>query len=569
MVGFIPTLFEFVPVGIISALFFLIVLYIKHINQLNLRSVGSDICLGAVFIQITMLALPIWATTSVSINAIGQSLAVILTFFTWIITNWLLKRKKPSRNFSAKYFNKLFNRSNKSINFRELLSFVLGISALCISFLMVLNVIGFGSRDFIVQTTHLTLAGLTSIIIGYTGHGIFRYLQNEQFTQQFSRFSSEITADNVLITIQAGGTQIHDRDPVQPVVDIIRGSIMKGVLGPSLFGLKLLKESCIDIMSSSGMRQQNLNKTALHFINKIYDISKLAIRMDEDEVAIESVISLSEIGEIAVYKGLEKSVEDILTKLIENYDVVQTKEFDTMKLAIIDSISRIGSAAAAHGMESSASKASNMLGNVGVSAVRTKHKTILNKIITVLYIIGEAASINSLESTLKQTAVKLRDMGTSLVQSDLIDEALQIITNLEKLGLVAASNKLELATEQVLWSIKDIGVACGYQRNEQGINLAVNAFANIGLESSQRKLDDVLDQAIWSLKEVSRYPISEELESSTKKSTKSFARLATIESEKVEKAIQDLKQYFGSDEIGRFDKFETQYIIERKKTGAN
>jgi hypothetical protein len=569
MVGFIPTLFEFVPVGIISALFFLIVLYLKHINQLNLRSVGSDICLGAVFIQITMLALPIWATTSVSINAIGQSLAVILTFFTWIITNWLLKRKKPSRNFSAKYFNKLFNRSNKSINFRELLSFVLGISALCISFLMVLNVIGFGSRDFIVQTTHLTLAGLTSIIIGYTGHGIFRYLQNEQFTQQFSRFSSEITADNVLITIQAGGTQIHDRDPVQPVVDIIRGSIMKGVLGPSLFGLKLLKESCIDIMSSSGMRQQNLNKTALHFINKIYDISKLAIRMDEDEVAIESVISLSEIGEIAVYKGLEKSVEDILTKLIENYDVVQIKEFDTMKLAIIDSISRIGSAAAAHGMESSASKASNMLGNVGVSAVRTKHKTILNKIITVLYIIGEASGINSLESTLKQTAVKLRDMGTSLVQSDLIDEALQIITNLEKLGLVAASNKLELATEQVLWSIKDIGVACGYQRNEQGINLAVNAFANIGLESSQRKLDDVLDQAIWSLKEVSRYPISEELESSTKKSTKSFARLATIESEKVEKAIQDLKQYFGSDETDRFDKFETQYIIERKKTGAN
>lgn len=569
MVGFIPTLFEFVPVGIISALFFLIVLYLKHINQLNLRSVGSDICLGAVFIQITMLALPIWATTSVSINAIGQSVVVILTFFTWIITNWLLKRKKPSRNFSAKYFNKLFNRSNKSINFRELLSFVLGISALCISFLMVLNVIGFGSRDFIVQTTHLTLAGLTSIIIGYTGHGIFRYLQNEQFTQQFSRFSSEITADNVLITIQAGGTQIHDRDPVQPVVDIIRGSIMKGVLGPSLFGLKLLKESCIDIMSSSGMRQLNLNKTALHFINKIYDISKLAIRMDEDEVAIESVISLSEIGEIAVYKGLEKSVEDILTKLIENYDVVQIKEFDTMKLAIIDSISRIGSAAAAHGMESSASKASNMLGNVGVSAVRTKHKTILNKIITVLYIIGEASGINSLESTLKQTAVKLRDMGTSLVQSDLIDEALQIITNLEKLGLVAASNKLELATEQVLWSIKDIGVACGYQRNEQGINLAVNAFANIGLESSQRKLDDVLDQAIWSLKEVSRYPISEELESSTKNSTKSFARLATIESEKVEKAIQDLKQYFGSDETDRFDKFETQYIIERKKTGAN
>ena len=567
MVGFIPTLFEFVPVGIISALFFLIVLYVKHVNQLNLRSVGSDICLGALFIQITIMVLPLWA--SVSINVIAQSVAVILTFFTWIITNWLLKRKKPSRNFSAKFFNKLFNRSNKPFNFRELLSFVFGIFALCIGLMMVFNIIGFGSRNYMVQTIHLALAAITSIIIGYTGHGIYRYLQNEQFTQMFSRFSSEITADNVLITIQARGTQIHDRDPVQPVVDIIRGSIMKGVLEPSLFGLKILKESCIEIMTSSGMRHQSLNMAAFHFINKIYDVSKLAIRMDEDEVAIESVISLSEIGEIAVYNGLETSVDDILKKLIENYDIVQMKEFDTMKLAIIDSISRIGSAAAAHGMDSSASKASDMLGNVGISAVRTKHKTILNKIITVLYFIGEASGNNSLESTLKQTAVKLRDMGISLVQSDLIDEALQIITNLEKLGLIAASNKLELATEQVLWSIKDIGVACGYQRNEQGINVAVNAFANIGLESSQQKLDDVFDQAIWSLKEVSRYPISEELESSTKNSAKSFARLAAIESDKVEKAIQDLKQYFGSDETDRFDKFESQYIVERKKTGAN
>ncbi|MBE0524632.1 MAG: hypothetical protein IBX40_09920 [Methanosarcinales archaeon] len=569
MVGFIPTLFEFVPVGIITALFFLIVLYVKHVHKLNLRSVGSDICLGALFIQITMLALPLWATTSVSINVIGQSVAVILTLFTWIITNWLLKRRKPSRTFSTNFLNKLFNRSNKPINFREFFSFVLGIFALCISLMMVLNVIGFGLKDFMVLTTHLAFAAITSMIIGYAGHGIYRYLQNEQFTQQFSRFFREITADNVLITIQAGGIQIHDRDPVQPVVDIIRGSIMKGVLGPSLFGLKILKESCIEIITSSGMRQQNLNKVTLHFINNIYDINKLALRMDEDEVAIESVINLSEIGEIAVYNGLEKSVEDILSKLTENYDVIQIKKFDTMKLVIIDSISHIGSAAAAHGMESSASKASNMLGNVGISAVRTKHKTILNKIINVLYIIGEASGINSLESTLKQTAVKLRDMGTSLVQSDLIYEALQIITKLEKLGFVAASNKLELATEQVLWSIKDIGVSCGYQRNEQGIKVAVNAFANIGLESSRQKLHDALDQAIWSLKEVSRYPISEELESSTKNSAKSFASLATVEFDKVEKAIHDLKQYFGSDETDRFDKFETQYIMEREKNEAN
>lgn len=566
MAGFIPTVFEFVPIAVLTALIIFVVLYIKQVGQQNLRSAGADICLGAVFIQITLLAAPIWA--SAAINVAGHIIVVTLTLLAWILSIWLLKKRKPSRIFSTHIGGKLFESINKSLNFRELLSFILGIFFLSISLMMMLNVIGFGSRDLTVQFTHLTLAVASSLVTGYAGYGIHRYLQNEQFAQQFDRFSSKITGDNVLITIQTGGSQIHERDPVQPVVDIIRGSIMKGVLGPSLFGLKILKERCIEIMATSGMRQQNLNKAALHFISHIYEISTLAMRMDEDEVAIESVKSMSEIGEAAVFKGLESAAEDILRKLIEMYDAVQLKEFEILNLAIIDAISRIGSASAAIGIEASALKASSMLGNVGASAVRDRQKTIMDTIITVLYVIGEASAINSLERTLKQTAVKLRDMGTSSVQSDMTDEALHIMSNLEKLGMAAASNKLELATEHVLWSIKDIGIACGYQHNEKGINAAVHAFAVIGLESDLRKMDDVFDQALWSLKEVCRYPIAEELENATRKSAHSFARLAAAESEKVEKSIQDLKQYFGSDETGRFSTFETLYSEEKKKTGA-
>lgn len=60
MLGLIPVIFQFVPIVIFSVLFFLIIFWVKYVNKLDLKSIGSDICLCAVFIQITLLAMPVW-----------------------------------------------------------------------------------------------------------------------------------------------------------------------------------------------------------------------------------------------------------------------------------------------------------------------------------------------------------------------------------------------------------------------------------------------------------------------------------------------------------------------------
>jgi hypothetical protein len=156
----------------------------------------------------------------------------VIALLLWIISVWLLQRRKPSRTRSANIYQKFIDYLKKQSNIRESLSYVLGAFTITASLMMVL--------DF---------------------------------------FYKEITRDNILITVQSTGTRKYDRDPTQPIVDIIRGSIMRGVLGPSIFGLEILKNSCIELLTTSGMRRKSLDKVTSHFISQIDEIGKLALKM--------------------------------------------------------------------------------------------------------------------------------------------------------------------------------------------------------------------------------------------------------------------------------------------------
>ena len=569
MSGLISTAFEFVPIAIFSAIFFFMALFIKYTNRLTIRSVGSDICLGALFIQITLLAMPVWMPGELSINIAGHMTVTIVVLLLWIISVWLLKRRKPSRTRSVNIYYKFIDYLKKQDNIREALSYILGAFTITASLMMVLDFISIEPATWNSLPIRIVLLVLGSVIIGMAGYYVYRNLQKEQLNQTFKRFYKEITRDNILIAVQSTGTQKHDRDPTQPIVDIIRGSIMRGVPGPAIFGLEILKNSCIEVLTTSGMRRQSLDRVTSHFISQIDEIGKLALKMDEDESTAGSIRSIGEIGECAISRGIEVPVEDILRRLFEYYDLLQLRGYEIMKMTIIEAIGRIGSVAAAHGIESIPPRSGDMLGTIGASSVRDKDRGAIKEISMALYDIGKGSASNSLESSVKKTALKLRDIGVSAVQNDMAQEANQIVFYLEVQGTIAASNKMELGTEQAIWSIKDIGVAYGYQHMETGINAAVSALGNIGMESSLKKLDEAVDQALWSLKEVSRYAIADGLDSSIKKSAKSFARLAIPEEDKVTATMNEIRKYFDADEAGRYSKFEQEYTSALKAAGTN
>ena len=319
MSGLISTAFEFVPIAIFSAIFFFMALFIKYTNRLTIRSVGSDICLGALFIQITLLAMPVWKPGEVSINITGHMVITIVTLLLWIISAWLLKRRKPSLTCPANIYHKSIDYLKKQGSTRESLSYVLGAFTITTSLMMVLDFINIEPATWNLQAARIVLLVPGSVIIGMAGYYVYRYLQREQLNQVFERFYREITGDNILTTVQSTGTQKYDHDPTQPIVDIIRGSIMRGLPGPSIFGLEILKKSCTELLTTSGMRRQSLDRVTSHFISQIDEIGKLALKMDEDESAAGSIRIIGEIGECAISKGIEVPVENIPRRLFEYY----------------------------------------------------------------------------------------------------------------------------------------------------------------------------------------------------------------------------------------------------------
>ena len=120
----------------------------------------------------------------------------------------------------------------------------------------------------------------------------------------------------------------------------------------------------MELLTASGLRRANLKKITLHYITHIDDFGKLALRMDEDEAVRESIHSMAEIGICAVSDDLETSVEDILQRLLEFYEILQLKKFEILKLSVTKAISRIGSAAAAQGQESASLRSGNILNQI-------------------------------------------------------------------------------------------------------------------------------------------------------------------------------------------------------------
>jgi len=137
------------------------------------------------------------------------------------------------------------------------------------------------------------------------------------------------------------------------------------------------------------MRHQSLDRVTSHFISQIDEISKLALKMDEDESAVGAIRIIGEMGECAISRGNEVLEWDILQRFFEYYNVLQFRGYESMKMTIIDSISLIGSTAVAHGIESIPQRSGDMLGTIGASAIKDKNSGVVKEKSAALYNIGK------------------------------------------------------------------------------------------------------------------------------------------------------------------------------------
>lgn len=169
------------------------------------------------------------------------------------------------------------------------------------------------------------------------------------------RLKNEITKGNLLNSKE---------DPIQPIMDIVHGSIMKYDIETTRVGLKAVTEQVIKIIGPD-----DAEKIAERFCGHLIRVSRLAISREDEESTIEVVKNLENFGKAAAERELEKAT----SKAVKSLQVVgrasAKKGLEDATRVVVVSIGEVGSAAAEKGLEDAAWNAAEFLEAVGKDAM--------------------------------------------------------------------------------------------------------------------------------------------------------------------------------------------------------
>ena len=257
------------------------------------------------------------------------------------------------------------------------------------------------------------------------------------------RLSEEITRDKILKYIELAKTSkgVETRtvdDPVQPIVDIIRGSLMRYDLETTRDGLKGIAERAIKIIDSDEKGEE----ISIHFCDHLQRVGRLAASRDDEESIAEVIENLEKIGKSTAGKRLE----DATLRVAKSLGVVgraATEKRLGVTLQAVWSLKDLGSVAVENELESATLRIVDAFEWIGKTATEKKGlDDVVDHVAISLGELGEAAAEKGLDRATRKVAVCLRFLATKEIEMTIFNAALY----LGLIGKSAAKKGLEIAT---------------------------------------------------------------------------------------------------------------------------
>jgi hypothetical protein len=274
--------------------------------------------------------------------------------------------------------------------------------------------------------------------------------------------AGEITKKNILEFLEIDG-QIDDRDPVQPVVDIINGAIERNDYETVRNGLESIKKSTIYLINQNSLETNSLGKIIAHVYEHLERMGQHAINNINDDSTTECSNSITEIA----IKVAEMKDEEVV---IKGQNILKNMCFQTVSLNrkaptkyIVRNIVNLCLKTIEHEIFWPTTKTIRSLEEIGI---KTKSR-IMEDIVKEL--------IKGFSDFASRAFEYEFDDGEGTEAEDIIFKTLKTLT---ELGTVFATKETEGIT---LW--------------------VVGAIKKIGLEATDRNLEEIVERTIISLKE--------------------------------------------------------------------
>ncbi|MCK4732532.1 MAG: DUF2254 domain-containing protein, partial [Methanophagales archaeon] len=220
-------------------------------------------------------------------------------------------------------------------------------------------------------------------------------------TNIINRLKIDITKDKILNSKE---------DPIQPIVDIVHGSIMKYDIETTRVGLKAVTERVIEIIDSD--KEKEISK---RFCEHLARVSRLAISKEDEDSTVEVIKCLAKFG----ISTTEKELKVAISKVTE-------------------SLGGVGVDAVKKGLEFATSEALKDLGKVGIAAAENKLEDATTQVVVSLEEVGKSAAKKKLEDATWEAVKFLGEVGGATAKQDFKDATSRAVSSLVVVGKSAA-----------------------------------------------------------------------------------------------------------------------------------
>jgi hypothetical protein len=280
------------------------------------------------------------------------------------------------------------------------------------------------------------------------------------------------------------------KDPIQPIVDIIRGSIRKYDFETTKEGLKEVTNQVIkvvDLDCGEGISNS--------FCTRLQGVGKLAASVTDEQSTKAVIENLEKFGKDTAGKGFGDAAQEVV-KSLEAVGIAAARKRAELEDAVKDaalSLEGVGKAAVENNLGDVTMESAKSLGAVGVAAAE-KGKELKGATKQV------AKSLGALGAVAANNGKKLEDR----IKKELEKAIKQAVVSLEDVGKAAANNKLDEATEQVASSLKDVGKATA--KFGDVVTQTITSLGVVGTTATEngKELEKAIKQAVVSLEDVGK-----------------------------------------------------------------
>jgi hypothetical protein len=199
--------------------------------------------------------------------------------------------------------------------------------------------------------------------------------------------SENIRADSIKSAIELENSNSIDEngkiqpieDTIQPIVDVLQGSMMAYDYETTRYGLRIIENKAIQIIKDKDYDLIYKEAIAKRIVDYIKIVGVIAVKQEMERTAIDTSITLSNIGSVLIEEELYTPISSIIYSLKKIGKNSSTKDnlLDS-SVQTIDALQKIGNMMIENNEQNMVKKIINSIGKIGTDAAIIQNKESIN-----------------------------------------------------------------------------------------------------------------------------------------------------------------------------------------------